>query len=109
MRGKRRRISLVRQVKVETEYEGPKRFCHCGALAPRWTAWSEKNPGRRFYGCRKYNQGGGCGYFSWHDNEMGQRSIEVISELLSHIDSLYGENLRLKRRLEGEGLGAEMC
>ncbi|KAK4275694.1 hypothetical protein QN277_018733 [Acacia crassicarpa] len=63
----------------------------------RWTAWTDGNPGRRFYGCPFYYQDGGCGYFAWHDNEFGERANTVIKELLDDIDKLYVENCSLRR------------
>ena len=47
----------IRSQNREDEYEGPKRFCHCGVPAPRWTSWTNWNPGRRFFGCLYYDQG----------------------------------------------------
>ena len=46
----------IRSQNREDDYEGPKRFCHCGVPAPRWTSWTNWNPGRRFFGCRYYYQ-----------------------------------------------------
>ena len=46
----------IKRQNREDDYEGPKRFCHCGLLAPRWTSWTNWNPGRRFFGCRYYDQ-----------------------------------------------------
>ncbi|KAK4257249.1 hypothetical protein QN277_006862 [Acacia crassicarpa] len=93
----RRKVGLVRRPSREEQYEGPVRYCHHNLLAPRWTSWSEGNPGRRFYGCPNYYEDGGCGYFEWHDGVFGQRENEVIKDLLNDIDKLYDENKQLKK------------
>lgn len=42
-------------------------------------------------------QDGGCGFFAWHDGELGQRANTVINELLNDVDKLYEENKKLRR------------
>ena len=49
----RRRVTLLRSSSRELKYEGEPRYCRHG-VAPRWTSWTDENPGRRFYGCRYY-------------------------------------------------------
>ncbi|KAK4267181.1 hypothetical protein QN277_023997 [Acacia crassicarpa] len=93
----RRKVVLVRRPSRGEQYEGRRRYCYNILLAPRWTLWSEGNPGRRFYRCRNYYQDGGCGYFEWHDGGFGERENEVIKELLNDIDNLYEENSHLRR------------
>ncbi|GLU08412.1 hypothetical protein SLE2022_253260 [Rubroshorea leprosula] len=66
------------------DYEGPSRFCFCGLKAPRIMSWSEKNPGRRFFGCPIYdpmNKKQQCKYFVWYDQYFSFRAKEVISWL----------------------------
>ncbi|KAI3701432.1 hypothetical protein L6452_26498 [Arctium lappa] len=54
--------------------------CHCGLFATIRTSWTTKNPGRRFYGCpRKVSR---CDFFSWYDQQLCNRSVEVIPGLL---------------------------
>ncbi|KAK4258018.1 hypothetical protein QN277_007531 [Acacia crassicarpa] len=77
-------------------------------VASRWTAWTDGNPGRRFYGCPLYNQDGACGFFAWHDDEFGERANTVIKELLDDIDKLYDENCNLRRAKYGQRLGEEI-
>ncbi|KAK4268088.1 hypothetical protein QN277_024792 [Acacia crassicarpa] len=77
-------------------------------VAWRWTAWTDGNPGRRFYGCPLYNQDEACGFFAWHDNELGERANTVIKELLDDIDKLYDENCNLRRAKHGQRLGEEI-
>ncbi|XP_028752016.1 uncharacterized protein LOC114711753 [Neltuma alba] len=84
----RRRVNLIRAPSHEDNYEGPTRYCHHRLVAPRWMAWTESNPGQRFYGCRHYYQDRGCGYFAWHD---GRR-------LCNEVDAIHRELRKLKCR-----------
>ncbi|XP_010424717.1 PREDICTED: uncharacterized protein At1g43920, Chloroplastic-like [Camelina sativa] len=45
--------------------------CDCGLPAKIFTSKTEKNPGRRFFGCQLYKDGGTehCKYFKWFDQE----------------------------------------
>ncbi|XP_028802414.1 uncharacterized protein LOC114757506 [Neltuma alba] len=104
----RRRVALLRQPSREDNYEPPMRYCHHGLVAPRWTAWTDNNPGRRFYGCPNYDQDGGCGYFSWHDGDFGERANIVIKELLDDIDRLYDESSKNQRGEHGRRLSEEL-
>ncbi|KAK4274656.1 hypothetical protein QN277_017847 [Acacia crassicarpa] len=90
--GSRRRVARLRRESRELQYEGPRKICHCGIVAPLCTSWTEQNPGRRFFGCRNYQHNNGCGFFQWHDGQMGERSTEVINELLGYVDRLYDDN-----------------
>ena len=55
-------------------------ICHCGAPATIRTSWTSKNPGRRFYGCPR--KVGKCDYFSWYDQQLCNRAMDVIPGLL---------------------------
>ncbi|XP_028803228.1 uncharacterized protein LOC114758343 [Neltuma alba] len=96
--GGRRRVAFLRGRSQDTENDRQARNCRCGMVAPLRTSWTEMNPGRRFYGCPNYLQGGGYGYFHWHDEEMGERAMEVINELIGHVERLYEENRRQRNR-----------
>ncbi|CDY20424.1 BnaC02g23920D [Brassica napus] len=50
-----------------------RRLCFCGLPATVAQAWTDKNPGRRFYGCPRYKLGDHCKYFSWYDEEEGTK------------------------------------
>ncbi|KAK4277114.1 hypothetical protein QN277_015163 [Acacia crassicarpa] len=104
----RRRVVLLQQPSREDDYEGPKRYCYHRMVASRWTAWTDGNPGRRFYGCPYYYQDEGCGFFAWHDNEFGERANTVIKELLDDIDKLYDENSFLRRAEHGQRMSEEL-
>ncbi|KAJ4815046.1 GRF zinc finger protein [Rhynchospora pubera] len=56
--------------------------CYCNEVVGLTTAWTPKNPGRRFFGCRFYGKPGACRFFKWYDEEIPERSKEVINGLL---------------------------
>ncbi|CAH8313047.1 unnamed protein product [Eruca vesicaria subsp. sativa] len=49
------------------------RRCHCDLPAMITQAGTDKNPGRRFYGCPRYKLGNECKYFCWFDEEEGTK------------------------------------
>ncbi|CAN1187485.1 hypothetical protein LINPERPRIM_LOCUS31876 [Linum perenne] len=51
----------------------------CGKSVVLLTSWTEKNPGRRFYRCRR------CNFFRWFDPSVQPRSKAVINELLRKV------------------------
>ncbi|XP_050208436.1 uncharacterized protein LOC126657731 [Mercurialis annua] len=87
-------------------YEGPKRFCSCNMIAPRWVARSGKNFGRMFYSCfikyqskrnpRDMNDYIGCNYFEWHDESSPPQLIDSMTETQRKIAELKLENERLR-------------
>ncbi|PWA95313.1 zinc finger, GRF-type [Artemisia annua] len=48
--------------------------CWCGQTAVVRTSWTNRNPGRRFYGC--------CDFIDWYDPPMCARSVSIIPGLL---------------------------
>ncbi|KAG5378312.1 hypothetical protein IGI04_026154 [Brassica rapa subsp. trilocularis] len=44
-----------------------RKLCFCRLDAEIRQAWTDKNPGRRFYGCPCYKEKNGCNYFKWFD------------------------------------------
>ncbi|KAL8193322.1 hypothetical protein R6Q57_026903 [Mikania cordata] len=76
-------------------------MCLCGSSTSCTTSWTRRNPGRRFYCCKK--KGKGCGFVAWADPPIYPRSMEVIPGLLSRCNkyeeiakSRAKENLKLK-------------
>ncbi|KHM99329.1 hypothetical protein glysoja_042742, partial [Glycine soja] len=74
-------------------------FCLCNIKPPLVTLWTEKNPGRRFYGCglykaRNINLVGvmlcrkGCNFFQWHDSVGNNRQKKIIVALMKEVDEL---------------------
>nr|KAJ0198991.1 hypothetical protein LSAT_V11C600336330 [Lactuca sativa] len=68
--------------------------CFCGQMAIVRTAWTDKNPGRRFWGCPKEDST--CGFVGWIDPQMCERSKSIIPGLLRSINKLKTEVGKLK-------------
>nr|KAJ0223849.1 hypothetical protein LSAT_V11C200086940 [Lactuca sativa] len=68
--------------------------CFCGQMAIVRTAWTDKNPGRRFWGCPKEDST--CGFVVWIDPQMCERSKSIIPGLLRSINKLKTEVGKLK-------------
>ncbi|CAH9113373.1 unnamed protein product [Cuscuta epithymum] len=81
---------------VEFHYPCQPRYCKCRmrngmpVKASLWTSWTDKNQGRRFYGCPNY-ESDSCGFFEWHDEPLTGRAKVVINEL-----KLENKQLRLR-------------
>ncbi|GKC99440.1 zinc finger, GRF-type containing protein [Tanacetum coccineum] len=55
--------------------------CACGLEAVIRTSWTNRNPGRRFYGCPTLSPT--CvNFLRWYDPPMCQRSVQIIPGLL---------------------------
>ena len=59
--------------------------CHCGEVAPIRVSTTAKNPGRRFFGCKKYGEKG-CGFFEWVDKQKTLH--DEITAMYQQMDSL---------------------
>ncbi|KAG2328458.1 hypothetical protein Bca52824_011186 [Brassica carinata] len=48
-----------------------------GKPAKNSQAWTDKNPGRRFYGCERFKTELDCGFFQWIDEGQpyGKRKL----------------------------------
>ncbi|MBA0556469.1 hypothetical protein Golob_026567, partial [Gossypium lobatum] len=58
--------------------------CYCGNPTKLNTSWSNDNPGRRFFGCKKFGSGfqKPCQFFSWFDPPLTPYSQIVLLGLL---------------------------
>ncbi|XVF08865.1 hypothetical protein REPUB_Repub07fG0041000 [Reevesia pubescens] len=74
-------------------------FFFCKKKAPRWTSWTDLNPGRRFYGCPKFSASV-CGFHAWHDPKLFDRGREIILELKKREEILYGYVKELKNEVK---------
>ncbi|KAG4179177.1 hypothetical protein ERO13_A10G090350v2 [Gossypium hirsutum] len=54
--------------------------CYCGNLAKLNMSWSNDNPGRRFFGYKKFGSGfrKPCRFFTWFDPPLTPRSQIVL-------------------------------
>ncbi|PWA69662.1 zinc finger, GRF-type [Artemisia annua] len=79
------------------------RCARCQAVCVIKTSWTNRNPGRRFYGCPHMD----CNRFmDWVDPEMCPRSMVIIPGLLrslnrhqAQIQEIEEERSRLKKYL----------
>nr|KAJ0200238.1 hypothetical protein LSAT_V11C600331790 [Lactuca sativa] len=62
--------------------------CFCGQMAIVRTAWIDKNPGRRFWGCPKEDST--CGFAGWIDPQIS------INKLKTEVGKLKEENQMFK-------------
>ncbi|KAG8640955.1 hypothetical protein MANES_13G089160v8 [Manihot esculenta] len=70
--------------------------CHCGEIYALKHSWTNLNPGRRFFGCRKY--GMKYGFFMWLGSPVSNHSKQVIVELLSKVRLYEAEMKRAKKK-----------
>ncbi len=76
-------------------YAGDPIYCYCHAKAVMWVCWREGNVGRRFLKCAKRK----CKYFTWFDEELCQRSVDVIQSLLDNEEKLQCEIISIKEHV----------
>ncbi|PKI51502.1 hypothetical protein CRG98_028062 [Punica granatum] len=59
-------------------------LCSCGLQVQQKVSRTANNPGRRFVGCSRYRENGGCGYFRWIDNRFeGSEQKSIVEEEVS--------------------------
>ncbi|KAL8262952.1 hypothetical protein R6Q59_024301 [Mikania micrantha] len=73
-------------------------FCECGKEAIILTSWTNRNPGRRFYGCP--DQGSKCRFIGWFDQNQCQRCMDIIPGLLRAKNHFAVENKNLQEQLK---------
>ncbi|KAH1082169.1 hypothetical protein J1N35_021930 [Gossypium stocksii] len=93
---KKSSYAYVTSSRKEYAYDGPAVKCHCNKLAPRDASWSDLNPGRRFYGCLNFRDGG-CDFFKWYDGKMYDHATELLHRLRDSERNLLKENLALRK------------
>ncbi|KAG2312950.1 hypothetical protein Bca52824_024507 [Brassica carinata] len=85
-------------------------LCHCGVPVKNAKAWTDKNPGRRFYGCERWKTPLDCEFFQWIDegepfgwqkqaliearNEIWQKdkTIMELKKIISKLQSDWVKN-----------------
>ncbi|KAF8084959.1 hypothetical protein N665_0692s0011 [Sinapis alba] len=70
------------------------KFCHCGIIAPVRKSWTNKKPGRLFYGCARYKEDR-CNFFEWHDE--GEVHGWPKRSLIAARDEIRMKSVDLKR------------
>ncbi|CAK9177276.1 unnamed protein product [Ilex paraguariensis] len=73
--------------------------CYCRRMGKLRTTWTATNPGRRFIGCERCEEAGGCGFFVWYDPPMYDKSKHVILGLLQSLRR-HDEQQRLSKKRE---------
>nr|KAJ0198749.1 hypothetical protein LSAT_V11C600305080 [Lactuca sativa] len=69
-------------------------LCFCGKMAIVRTSRTEKNLGRRFWGCP--TEGSKCRFIGWYDGSMCECSKAIIPGLLRTINKVKAQTIRLK-------------
>ncbi|XP_050205368.1 uncharacterized protein LOC126668675 [Mercurialis annua] len=62
--------------------------CDCGIPCRMQISSTERNPGRRFYGCSKRNNQ--CDFFAWVDNDMAYQ-MTMVRNLKSEVNGMTEE------------------
>ncbi|XP_023632955.1 uncharacterized protein LOC111828670 [Capsella rubella] len=81
-------------------------MCSCGLPAKIFTSKTERNPGKRFYGCQLYKVAGTqhCKFFRWIDIANHRCSTEEyvveIEEKENLIHQLRIDNIEIRRHFE---------
>ncbi|KAG5384709.1 hypothetical protein IGI04_036179 [Brassica rapa subsp. trilocularis] len=68
-----------------------RKLCFCRLDAEIRQAWTDKNPGRRFYGCPRYKEKNGCNYFKWFDVEDARDEIQEKSRVIEQLNQTIAE------------------
>ncbi|WVZ83144.1 hypothetical protein U9M48_030317 [Paspalum notatum var. saurae] len=66
----------------------PTVFCRCRLKSLRRISWSDGNPGRRFFRCRRCRTPSDYGFFSWIDDEYPQFLKDLLLDLRNAVWSL---------------------
>ncbi|KAK5845763.1 hypothetical protein PVK06_001982 [Gossypium arboreum] len=90
--------NVVTSSRKEYAYDRPAVKCHCNKLPPRDTLWSDLNPGRRFYGCSDFRDGG-CDFLKWYNGKMCDHATELLHELRDSERNLLKDNLALRKNV----------
>ncbi|CAN6202348.1 unnamed protein product [Urochloa humidicola] len=80
----------------------PAVLCQCRMKAPRRISWSEDNPGRRYYRCRRAWSAMDCGFFLWMDPEHTPFMKNLLLDLRNEVWRLR------KERAEMESVNREL-
>ncbi|KAK1372900.1 hypothetical protein POM88_029093 [Heracleum sosnowskyi] len=79
-------------------WENSSVVCDCGINARLRTSRTLKNPGTRFWSCRKFKEG--WNFFLWMDGEVGGRTRDMIQDLKKMNDLLEEKLMNLEQNLD---------
>ncbi|GER44426.1 GRF zinc finger containing protein [Striga asiatica] len=77
-------------------------FCYCGLTAQLRTSKTPTNPGKKFHGCKNW-QDGGCKFFKWEDepdSSNNQILANEMIELRNKMLLLEAENKKIMESVE---------
>ncbi|XVE92930.1 hypothetical protein REPUB_Repub01dG0146200 [Reevesia pubescens] len=69
--------------------------CHCGLRAPICKSTTPWNKGKKFYGCPKYKEIGGCGFFNWVEGNNEKETSLTRNHMHYVNDELKTKNTML--------------
>ncbi|CAH1420319.1 unnamed protein product [Lactuca virosa] len=84
---------------VNKSNNGPSRTCYCGLAALMKISTSEKNPGRRYFGCMYWpDEVEDFSYFEWYDGEVWYKELllEVVVKKKKALDREKGTLIMVK-------------
>ncbi|KAJ1377965.1 Zinc finger, GRF-type [Sesbania bispinosa] len=95
---------------LPSSLNNPIQFCTCGVECKLKVSNTEKNPGRRFFGCGNYDGSSShCDYFCWYDPPPSKYCSKVIAGMLRKNENLMvqlkaqnEEMVVLQQKLESE-------
>lgn len=79
-------------------------ICDCGFPAIVAQAWTDRNPGRKFWACPDYDpvtKTRGCRVFKWYDEGQTNWQKEVILRLKRDNERLEAEKNALRAKVSG--------
>ena len=80
-------------------------LCYCGVECNIVVSKSQRNAGRRFYGCKAYidaqtRQGvNSCKFFEWFDPPMTKRGVQYALEMQATVSRLERMNIAIRNEM----------
>jgi hypothetical protein len=91
-------LDVVELVIIEKWHEESLRECYCGMKAYLRTSWTDKNPGRQFFGCTQYGKGQHCKYFEWFEPRLCERGGKLVFEMRVRIKAMEDERRKQAKK-----------
>ncbi|KAG2642689.1 hypothetical protein PVAP13_2KG209000 [Panicum virgatum] len=77
----------------------PPVMCQCNQMAPCWIAWSDENPGRRYYRCRYGLTPSDCGFFRWIDRQATPYERTLLCDMRDAIRQMKREKAEEEQQM----------